>query len=140
MTADTHSMNLLKAQIEKEENLLKQDEAELAHLEESLKANEALRRDQSRTLHPIARRLGQHQDNIDLLGLEATSKKPIKPSLAELFDDEEMLPILEQLQNHLDSMQNNVADIKQVRDATTQAAVELQLYTLTHLGNKANVT
>ena len=131
VTADIHSINLLRAQIAREEQLLNQDKAEVEHLEESLKANEAYRRDQSRTLHPTARKLGQIEDSTDLLALEAKDKKRVRISIAELFEDEEMAPILQQLQNHLDSMQSNVADVKGVRSAVKQAAAELEGYAVT---------
>lgn len=130
MTADIHSINLLRAQIAKEERLLKQDKAEVDHLEESLKSNEAYRRDQTRTLHPTARKLGQKADSIDLLALEAKDKKPIWTSITDLFKIQEMAPILKQLQNHLDSMQSNVADTRVVSSAVKQAAVELEGYAL----------
>lgn len=125
-------MSLLRAQIKKEEQLLKQDQAEVDQLEHSLKSNEILRREQSRTSHPIARKLGQEQ-YVDLLALDSENKKVPESSITELFQDEEMSSTLQQLQNHLDSMRNNTKDLSDVKKVVKQAAIESDVYAFSNL-------
>ena len=49
LTSSINSINLLRAQIKKEESLLVEDEEEVEHLQESTKSNEALRTTTSRS-------------------------------------------------------------------------------------------
>lgn len=118
-------MRLLQAQLAKEEELLKQDEAEVKYLEQSLKSNEAIRRQQSRTLHPMAQKLLAPRANIDLMDLHDAEEKADEPSLEILFEDNDMSPILEQLQNHLDSMHKNSKDIKDVKCLVEETSFDL---------------
>lgn len=129
-------MNLLRAQIAKEEQLLKQDQAEVDHLEHSLKSNEMLRRDQVRTLHPVARKLG-HDSHIDLLALHNDEKKGLNPSLAGLLEDEEMTPTLRQLRDHLDSMHRNTVDLGDVTSLVKRAVAEVEVYAFSTLDDRA---
>lgn len=128
-------MNLLRAQIAKEEQLLKQDQAEVDYLEHSLKSNEMLRREQSKTFHPVARKLRQDQ-HVNLLALDNGDTKTSEPSIAELFEDAELNPILQQLQNHLNSMQTNAVDLGDIKNALQQAAVEVKVYAFSSLDEK----
>lgn len=107
-------MNLLRAQIAKEEELVKEEEAQLEQLERSLQSNQAFRRQQSRNMHPVARKIIQDHGEFDLLDLEDENKKELEPSVSDLFQDEELRPMLQQLQNHLNSMHNNIADVTKV--------------------------
>jgi len=120
-------VNLLRAQIAKEEELLEQDQAEVDRLEHSLKSNEMLRRDQGKGLHQFARKLGQDQ-YVDLLALAQQQKTTFDPSLAELWEDDEMNPIRQQLQNHMDSIENNAADLEDVMNIVKKAATDVQAY------------
>lgn len=115
LSSNTHAMKLLQAQLAKEEELLKQDEAEVKYLEESLKSNEAIRRQQSRTLHPMARKLLNSHLDVGSADLHKIEEKECTSSLQILFEDEDVLPLLEQLQSHLDSMHNNSREIKEVK-------------------------
>lgn len=115
LSSSTHAMKLLRAQLAKEEELLKQDEAEAIYLEESLKSNEAVRRQQSRTLHPLARQLLKHSTHPGSADSDKSEEKLCTSSLHILFQDEDMLPILEQLQSHLGSMHNNSREVKEVK-------------------------
>lgn len=128
LTNNTHSMNLLRAQIKKEEALLKQDERELANLESAMKDNEAVRREQSRSLHPIVRDLGLENENIDILALDRAHSKSSMVDVHELFEDEDMAPILAQLQNHLLSLQQNVSDLRNVKEAVCNVSRDLSTY------------
>lgn len=125
LTAHIHSIHLLRAQIAKEEELLRHDQAEVNHLEHSLKSNEMLRREQSKTLHPVARKLGQDR-YVDLLALAQQDKKALDPSFTELYEDDEIRPILTQLQNHLDSMENNVVDLVDVENLVKEAVSDIE--------------
>lgn len=121
-------MTLLRAQLAKEEELLKQDEAEVNHLEQSLKSNDTIRRQQSRTLHPMARTLLADLSDPDSLPLNDHKKADPEPSLLTLFEDEDMLSTLEQLQNHLNSMHNNIDGIKKVTHAVDMASLDLRSF------------
>ena len=134
LTANIHSMDLLRAQIAREEQLLKQDQAEVDYLERSLKSNEVLRKEQSKTSHPIARGLGQDLE-VDLLALDNEDKKVLEPSVAGLFEDDDLRPVLQHLQNHLDSMHANATDLGDVKNAIKMAAIELEVYGWSSIDN-----
>ena len=121
-------MNLLRAQIAKEEKLLKQDEAEVESLEHSFKATEATRKAQSRTLHPVARQLGRHKPDNDLLSLDVRSRLDQTESLVDLLVDEDLRPVLQQLQNHLVSMDQNVSRNRDIKQAVDMANHDLDRY------------
>lgn len=125
LSSNTHAMKLLSAQLAKEEELLKQDEAEARYLEESLKSNEAIRRQRSRNLHPMSRRLLDHAKNGFFEDLNESEDRDGMSSLQILFDDEDMLPVLEQLQSHLESMHSNSRTITEVQSSveTTDLAL-----------------
>ncbi|KAK5088172.1 hypothetical protein LTS08_004769 [Lithohypha guttulata] len=119
-TSNTHSANLLRAQIAKEEELLRQDEQEVTRLEQGLKDNELIRKEQARSLHPIARTLGESSSGVDLTAQTSGIKSDIH--LSELFQDEDLQPVLIQLLSHLDSIDENTEHIREVKrmiDATT---------------------
>lgn len=128
-------MNLLRPQIAKEEQLLKQDQAEVDYLEHSLKSNETLRREQSKSFHPVVRNLGRDQD-VNLLAWGNGDKRMPEPSVAELFEDDELHPILQQLENHLNSIQNNAVDLDDIKNAVQHAAVEVEVYAFSSLDEK----
>lgn len=110
----------MRAQIAKEEELLRQDEQEVTRLEQGLKDNELLRKEQARSLHPIARTLGESSSGVDLTGQTSGIKSGIH--LSELFQDEDLQPVLIQLLSHLDSIDENTEHIREVKrmiDATT---------------------
>lgn len=119
-------MSLLQAQLAKEEELLRQDEAEVKYLEESLKSNDIARRQQNKTLHPITRGLLAEDSDQDSRTLHNHEMKDSEPSISILFQEQDMLSTLEQLQNHLDTMHNNVHDIKNVKRAVELASLDLK--------------
>lgn len=125
LSSNIHAMKLLSAQLAKEEELLKQDEADARYLEESLKSNEAIRRKQSRTLHPMAQQLVNH--NVHHCSAFDGVETQAMPSLQVLFDDEDMLPILEQLQSHLESLHNNSRTIKEVQSIVEKTNLALRI-------------
>ena len=136
LNANIHSMNLLRAQIAKEEQLLNQDQAEVDYLEHSLRSNEMLRREQNKTFHPVARKLRQDQ-HVNLLAPDHGDTKTSEPPIAELFEDAELNPILQQLQNHLSSMQTNAVGLGGIKNAIREAAVELEVYAFSTPDEKA---
>lgn len=129
-------MSLLKAQIAKEEQLLSQDEAEVKHLEQSLRSREAHRRELSKTLHSSARILGQDYRNPNLIASQDESRRELAPSLAGLLEDEEMQPVLEQLYGHLLTMDSNISVIRGIRQGVDSVGTELQTYTLQRLKSR----
>lgn len=128
LSANIHSLNLLRAQIAKDEQRLKQDEAEVEHLESSLRSNEIYRREQGKTLHPLAQNIGVHRGTLDLLFLDTKMDKDEEPSIAQLFEDDELRQVLHQLRNHLDSMQSNTSGVRQIEEIIQHMASELDIY------------
>lgn len=133
LTSNINSVTLLRAQIAKEEGLLKEEKAELEQLERSLQSNEAFRRQQSRNMHPIARKLVQDHGELDLLAMEDGNKKEAEPCITDLFRDEEVKPVLQQLQNHLDTMHDNVAEVTRVTKVVEKASVDLESFAFSTL-------
>lgn len=128
LDSNTHSVSLLGAQLVKEEALLRQDMAEVEYLERSLRSTESLRRQQDRSLHPLARRVRSARQDVDLLALENQDIKLSTPPYTTLFQDKDLLPVLEQLQNHLDNMHKSVLDIKQVEEAVEDTSLSLTTF------------
>lgn len=133
LTSSIHSIKLLRAQIVQEEKHLKQEEAELEYLERSLQSNEKFRRQQTRTLHPTARRLLGDLEDLDLLVLEDKDRKEPDISVSDLFQDHTMKPVLQLLINHLDNMDNNIAEIKGVTRAAEMTGCRLDSFISTNL-------
>lgn len=121
LTADLHSVNLIKGEIEKERRLLKGDKEELEQLEKALRDEESRRRRHNKRLHPLAQTREQNPG-----GLRPRLPSDTAPLLRDLQNDASMQDLLKQLHNHLESMQNNTASIEQIPSAitTSQAALD----------------
>ena len=149
LTPAMHSVDLLKAEIEKEEMQLERDQEVLARLEGNAKAEKTRQREQVtkvillyyllRTplmqlqIHPLLRLPknfevdGDGPDDINLINSKST-----EPSL---FDDPdpELAPLLDQLRNHLESMQASHAQVRGIENAMkdTQVALDDVLFKYT---------
>lgn len=133
LNSNVHSMNLLRAQIQKEEALLKQDEHEAAVLEKAMRDNEVLRREQSRSLHVIARDIGMDNTQRDSLSLDRGDAVRTMIDTSELLQDESMAPIMAQLQSHLGTMQHNFSELRDVKQAINEVSRELTIYEVARL-------
>ena len=130
MTADVHSTNLLKTEIEKERRLLEEDKNELQHLERALRDEEARRQRHNKGLHPLAKSLGQgtciqritHEKGV-------TPRKRTEPLFRDLDNDASLEALLQQVHSHLESMQNNTASIAEIPLAITDSQAALDSFT-----------
>lgn len=149
LTPAIHSVDLLKAEIEKEEMQLERDQEVLARLEGNAKAEKMRQREQVTKVillyyllrtplmrlqtHPLLRLPknfevdGDGPDDINLINSKLT-----EPSL---FDDPdpELAPLLDQLRNHLESMQASHAQVRGIENAMkdTQVALDDVLFKYT---------
>ena len=141
LTPAIHSVDLLKAEIEKEEMQLERDQEVLARLEGNAKAEKTRQREQVTKVvllyyllrtplmqlqtHPLLRLPknfevdGDGPDDINLINSKLT-----EPSL---FDDPDpdLAPLLDQLRNHLESMQASHAQVRGIENAMKDAQVAL---------------
>lgn len=149
LTPAIHSVDLLKAEIEKEEMQLERDQEVLARLEGNAKAEKMRQREQVTKVillyyllrtplmqlqtHPLLRLPknfevdGDGPDDINFINSKLT-----EPSL---FDDPdpELAPLLDQLRNHLESMQASHAQVRGIENAMkdTQVALDDVLFKYT---------
>ena len=149
LTPAMHSVDLLKAEIEKEEMQLERDQEVLARLEGNAKAEKTRQREQVTKVvllyyllrtplmqlqtHPLLRLPknfevdGDGPDDINLINSKLT-----EPSL---FDDPDpdLAPLLDQLRNHLESMQASHAQVRGIENAMkdTQVALDDVLFKYT---------
>lgn len=121
LTANQHSILLLRAQLKEEEILAREDEAEVEHLQQSLKSNRAFRRQQARTLHAVAK---QYLDTtqMDLRNQHRVTREveqdkvQLSSSVNELVMDEDLKPTLDQLRSHLQSIESNVMGVSRLKE------------------------
>jgi len=126
-----NSMSLLRAQIAKEEKMLQLDREELEALEDGSKSSEAIRKRQNKTLHPLARSLDTEVEYPrSNKSIESSSTKF---SISELENDRQVQPLLQQIHDHLESMQNNTAGMQDIQEALEGAEVALDVFTSTVL-------
>lgn len=149
LTPAIHSVDLLKAEVEKEEMQLERDQEVLARLEGNAKAEKTRQREQVTKVvllyyllrtplmqlqtHPLLRLPknfevdGDGPDDINLINSKLT-----EPSL---FDDPDpdLAPLLDQLRNHLESMQASHAQVRGIENAMkdTQVALDDVLFKYT---------
>ncbi|KAI9741246.1 MAG: hypothetical protein M1834_002962 [Cirrosporium novae-zelandiae] len=137
LTPAIHSIALLHAEIEKEKRALEADRAVLLTLKQNAKREEAARRKQ-KGKHPLLQKMeleyppptSPSQPKLNF-NLDETSPLP----LSFLDDDPKTMdpalaPLVQQLQGHLHSLKNNMAQVAGVGDAMrrTRAAVEEVLW------------
>ena len=128
LTANTHTIGLLDAEVGGETALLEQEKAELEALERNLSDLEGSDGKQKTRLHPFAR--GSDFNNPRKMSADYEMRSTIKTPAATLSDlehDHQTKDILAQLRHHLDSMQNNMEGTTDIVAAleTTQAALDV---------------
>ncbi|OCL12131.1 hypothetical protein AOQ84DRAFT_360907 [Glonium stellatum] len=133
LTPAMHSVDLLKAEIEKEEMQLERDQEVLAKLEENAKAEKTRQKEQVTKTHPLLRLPknfeidGDGPDDINLVNPKST-----EPLLLD-NPDPELAPLLDQLRNHLESMQANHSQIQGIENAMKDAQVALDNMLFKHM-------
>ncbi|GIJ88877.1 hypothetical protein Asppvi_007805 [Aspergillus pseudoviridinutans] len=122
----TDSIDLLKAEIEREEALLARESKQLQEMEKNANRAEAERKRQMKNEHPALRQL----DDIPKTQGQAAHFTILEPKdsqsgFDELENDPEISGLLRQLNGHLKSMQNNVAPLTGLKDALTRSEAAL---------------
>jgi len=131
LTPILHSIELLKAETAKEEELLEVERERLALLEENAKSEASRRKQAAKKLHPILQvdndeaKAEEFKEDIGLA--EANPRI----SLSDISDDEDLTPIIDQLHNHLESMHGNASQLEGIGNAIikSKALVQDILYT-----------
>ena len=128
MSANTHTIGLVGAEVKEETDLLEQERAQLEALERDLADLGGPDRKHEQRLHPFARGSGLGTPLRVAGDYETRSAIKVPASmLGDLEQDPEAKDILDQLRHHLDSMQNNIEDTKDIVAAlaTSQAALDV---------------
>ncbi|KAF7503613.1 hypothetical protein GJ744_003435 [Endocarpon pusillum] len=126
LTANTHAVGLLTAEVGEETALLEREKEGLATLEKDLSDLERSEARQEQRLHPFAQANALETPPKTTVEYDArTVSGTTAPTVSDLDDDRETKDMLEQLRHHLDSMQNSVESTRdiEVALATSQAAL-----------------
>ncbi|KAL3462936.1 CENP-Q, a CENPA-CAD centromere complex subunit-domain-containing protein [Aspergillus heterothallicus] len=127
----TDSIGLLNHEIAKEEALLAKETKKLQELERDAKRAEAEGKRQMKNEHPVLRQLDKSDRSTEgVAHFSLSSAKDLPLGFSELEDDPEVSNLLEQLNNHLRSMQSNIAPLAGLQDAITRSQTALSLATM----------
>lgn len=127
LTSNIHSIALMRAQIKKQEDALRKDKEDLQVLEQSAKDAKALRKGQSRKLHPLAREEAGDYEAVDEAAVQA-------PTLGlGLENDKDAQMLVGQLRSHLESIRNNTAGTMEIMDVMEEVQAKLDIFTATAL-------
>ncbi|KFZ03442.1 hypothetical protein V502_10946 [Pseudogymnoascus sp. VKM F-4520 (FW-2644)] len=113
LTPALHARELLKAEIKREEVMLKREQAALERLEKNASAEWGRRKAEAKKLHPsLAKKGGEvvvwgDHDQLNLADEQTTAYV-----LEDAKIDDDLRPIVEELQNHLESMHNNFKQVE----------------------------
>jgi kinetochore protein Fta7 len=145
MTAALHSVELLKAEIAKEEELLFQDQNQLEELQKNSKKEMKFWQEQAKKVWNPTGYASSHFNgflqrpaiDLPLLTTEPDDSAEQIGFVSEeirdsIFDirDKDLQPIIYQLRNHLDSIRTNNTQVDGVCDAIREAGISLD--SLTH--------
>jgi kinetochore protein Fta7 len=123
------SIDLLKAEIAKEEALLADEKKALREMDKNAKMAEAERKRQTKNEHPILQQLGELPQIPDQTSeFTLLDTKGSQATLDELDADPEVQKLMNQLHGHLQSMQSNIAPMAGLSDAITRSQAALDLY------------
>ncbi|RPB05531.1 hypothetical protein L873DRAFT_1797934 [Choiromyces venosus 120613-1] len=107
----------LEAEIEKEQKLLEKEEDYLQELKKNATAQETIRRQKSRNMHPILRNIPSKPDPIDSAEkINLTSYSSAASLHYDVNSDRQLHPLTTQLQQHLASMQGNSGSLGEVTE------------------------
>ncbi|KAL6237310.1 hypothetical protein BDW75DRAFT_86155 [Aspergillus navahoensis] len=125
------SIELLNNEIAKEEALLAKETKQLQEMEKNAKRAEAERKRLMRNEHPVLRQLqGGREKQIEApSGFDLSHARDSQVDLSELDTDPEVSSLLKQLNNHLKSMQSNIAPLTGLKDAIERSQTALSLAT-----------
>ncbi|EFQ99331.1 hypothetical protein MGYG_02344 [Nannizzia gypsea CBS 118893] len=127
----TSSIQLLQAEIKREEAELARDKLKLEELERNAKAAEAERKRLNKNVHPVLKQLDE--PSVEEIAVSAEFKLDMKNEeavLCEIDADPALLPTINQLRNHLESMQSNAAQVRGIGHAISRAKAALDMLPL----------
>ncbi|EAL93526.1 hypothetical protein KXX16_006367 [Aspergillus fumigatus] len=141
------SIDLLKAEIEREEALLAKETKQLQEMEKNANRAEAERKRQMKNVsslgwfrpynmsliilkeHPALRQLDDlPKTQFQAAHFRILEAEDSQSGFDELENDPETSSLLKQLKDHLKSMQNNVAPLTGLKDALTRSEAALSLF------------
>ncbi|KAF2090254.1 hypothetical protein K490DRAFT_17338, partial [Saccharata proteae CBS 121410] len=120
LTPAMHSVELLKTEVEKEEEALRRDRALLAELKTNAKAHQQSQHQRTRKAHPLLRSVKTTATDDDAVNINMVRGSAKAVGLDDV-NDSDLKPLLDQLRNHIESMQTNSAQVEGVEDALSGA-------------------
>ncbi|PGH12788.1 hypothetical protein AJ79_04012 [Helicocarpus griseus UAMH5409] len=127
----TNSADLLRAEIRREEAQLAKEKAQLEELEKNARAAQAERKKQAKNAHPVIRRLERsRQQGGGYKDLIFAEPKGHESMICEIDANSELYPLVKQLRNHLESMQNNASQVSGLGEAIARSQSSLNLLPL----------
>ncbi|KAL2001087.1 hypothetical protein VTN02DRAFT_2254 [Thermoascus thermophilus] len=129
----TNSVDLLKAEVEREEALLAKETKQLEELEKNAQRAEAERKRQMKNEHPVLRQLddlSSSSSRDQKLGKFAGQIKTDGVALCDYDPDPQLQALVKQLNGHLQSIQKNTAPLAGLRDAITRSRAALDLLSI----------
>ncbi|KAF1989011.1 hypothetical protein K402DRAFT_372468 [Aulographum hederae CBS 113979] len=129
LTPAMHSIELLDAAIEKEERSLERDRRTLARLEANAISEERRQQKQAKKIHPLLKQAPDLEDNLDDYAENINLVSSVAAQKGDLMDDADgdpdLLSVLKQLQNHMESMHANRLQVAGIDNAIVDARASL---------------
>ncbi|ELR08147.1 hypothetical protein VC83_08905 [Pseudogymnoascus destructans] len=134
LTPALHARELLKAEIRREEVMLEREKQALEKLEKNAAAERGRRKAEAKKLDPsLAKRGGEvvewgGHDQLNLADEQTTADV-----LEDAKIDDDLRPIMEELQNHLESMENNFKQVEGIIPAIEKSEASIRATLLTQI-------
>ncbi|CAF9932922.1 MAG: hypothetical protein GOMPHAMPRED_006704 [Gomphillus americanus] len=126
VAAAKHSGMLAQAEIVKEQRLLEAAEAELEDLEKNARAEQRARIQRERGTPQIwATPEEPKSDDASHIGLQKSTTRPVN----SIDSQEETSPFVKELQNHLEGIEDNIAQVIKISDSVDRTSNILSLVT-----------
>ncbi|KAF2096419.1 hypothetical protein NA57DRAFT_78025 [Rhizodiscina lignyota] len=125
VTPAIHSIELLKAEIEKEEAALQRDRETLRRLERDSQAEQRAAESSVTTIHPLlesgldSETIANDAESINMQKADEASSIPLEDM------DHELLPLIAQFRSHLESMQANAMQVDGLSEAISRTSAAL---------------
>ncbi|KAH7419787.1 CENP-Q, a CENPA-CAD centromere complex subunit-domain-containing protein [Cadophora sp. MPI-SDFR-AT-0126] len=136
LTPALHSSQLLEAELSKELAKLEADKEFLAELETNAKAEALVRNQAARKLHSVLKEddsIGGIELLKDDIGLQVDRQFPVLDLGVQ--DDENLRPLMEELGDHVDSIQGNIKQVQGISQAMAKSRAAVQATLFDHLDN-----
>ncbi|KAL5345159.1 hypothetical protein ACLOAV_010115 [Pseudogymnoascus australis] len=127
LTPALHARELLKSEIKREEAMLEREQAALERLEKNASAERGRRKAEAKKLHPsLAKRGGEVVEWGDRDQLNLADEQTTADVLQDAKIDDDLRPIVEELQNHLESMHNNFKQVEGIVPAMEKSEAAIR--------------